>query len=144
MRTQILQSTKAQPGRRADAAHGWTYAVLGAVAFLPAAGILLFGGTAIAYADTDCGDGGPPGVYTGYPGAFAGPDTSCPFALNVVKQYNSVPGDSVGIDVYSPETQQTYTMNCISSGGNNAMVTCRGGDDAVVTFAFFPSRKPGL
>ncbi len=61
---------------------------------------------------------------------FAGPNTSCPFALNVVEQYNSVPGDSVVIDVYSPVTQQTYTMNCVRTGNT---VTCRGGDNAVVT-----------
>jgi hypothetical protein len=41
--------------------------------------------------DTDCGGG-----------VFAGPNTSCPFAMNVVEQYNSVPGDSVVIDGYSP------------------------------------------
>jgi hypothetical protein len=42
---------EAQPGRRADAAHGWTYAALRALAALLAAGALLFGSTAIAYAD---------------------------------------------------------------------------------------------
>ncbi len=51
MRRQILQSTEAQPGRRADAAHGWTYAALRALAALLAAGALFFGGMAIAYAD---------------------------------------------------------------------------------------------
>jgi hypothetical protein len=70
--------------------------------------------------DTDCGGG-----------VLAGPNTSCPFALNVVEQYNSVPGDSVVIDVYSPVTEQTYTMNCVRAGNT---VTCRGGNNAVVTF----------
>ena len=105
---------------------------LGAVAAAVAAPALSLTGAGTAQAQ-DCGDR-----------VSAGPDTSCPFALNVVKQYNSVPGNSVAIDVYSPDTQQTYTMNCISSGESNAMVTCLGGDNAEVTFAFFPSRKPGL
>jgi hypothetical protein len=71
--------------------------------------------------DKDCGDG-----------VFAGPNTSCPFAQNVREQYFSVPGDSVEIDVYSPVTQQTYTMSCVRTGDR---VTCRGGNNAVVTFS---------
>jgi hypothetical protein len=61
--------------------------------------------------DADCGGG-----------VVAGPSTSCPFALNVVERYNSVPGDSVVIDVYSPVMQQTYTMNCVRTSDT---VTCR-------------------
>ena len=70
--------------------------------------------------ETDCGQG-----------VFAGPDTSCPFALNVREQYIAAQGDSVIIDVYSPVTQQTYTMNCVRTGQR---ITCRGGNNAVVTF----------
>ena len=55
-------------------------------------------------------------------GVVAVPNTSCPFALNVVERYNSVPGDSVVIDVHSPVTQQTYTMNCVRT---SYAVTCR-------------------
>jgi hypothetical protein len=85
---------------------------------------------------TDCGSPwSEDGVHVS-----AGPNTSCPFALNVCEQYNSVPGDSVAIDVYSPVTQQTYTMNCVRTGDT---VTCRGGNNAVVTFNYYPSRKPG-
>lgn len=56
----------------------------------------------------------------------AGPNTSCPFALNVASTYRST-GSGV-IDVYSPTTDRTYTMTCTSgsphvcTGGNNASV----------------------
>ena len=68
----------------------------------------------------DCGDG-----------VFAGPNTSCPFAKNVKKEYFAVPGDSIEIEVLSPVTHQTYAMACVRSGDR---VTCRGGNNAVVTF----------
>jgi hypothetical protein len=68
----------------------------------------------------DCGDG-----------VSAGPNTSCPFAKNVRDEYFAVPGDSVEIEVFSPVTGKTYTMNCVKSGRH---VTCRGGNEAVVTF----------
>jgi hypothetical protein len=68
----------------------------------------------------DCGDG-----------VFAGPNTSCPFAKNVRDGYFSAGGDSVEIDVYSPVTGETYSMNCVKTGDT---VTCRGGNEAVVTF----------
>jgi peptidoglycan hydrolase-like protein with peptidoglycan-binding domain len=65
-------------------------------------------------------------------GVFAGSNTSCQFAQNVRQTYFSVPGESVEIDVYSPVTQQTYTMACVKTGDQ---VTCRGGNNAVVTFS---------
>jgi hypothetical protein len=68
----------------------------------------------------DCGDG-----------VFAGPNTSCPFAKNVHDEYFAVPGDSVEIEVFSPVTGKTYTMACVKNGRH---VTCRGGNEAVVTF----------
>jgi hypothetical protein len=71
-------------------------------------------------AETNCGDG-----------VFAGPNTSCPFAKNVRDAYFSVPGDSVEVDAYSPVTGKTYRMNCVKTGDT---VTCRGGNEAVVTF----------
>lgn len=64
-------------------------------------------------------------------GVRAGTNTSCEFARNVRDEYFSVPGDSVQIDVYSPATNQTYTMACVREGD---LVTCRGGNNAVVTF----------
>ncbi len=70
--------------------------------------------------EQDCGDG-----------VYAGPNTSCQFAKNVREKYFSVPGDSVEIDVYSPVTGKTYTMSCVKTGER---VTCRGGNQAVVTF----------
>jgi hypothetical protein len=70
--------------------------------------------------DQDCGEG-----------VYAGPNTSCQFAKNVREKYFSVPGDSVEIDVYSPVTGKTYTMSCIKTGNR---VTCRGRNQAVVTF----------
>ncbi len=68
----------------------------------------------------DCGDG-----------VYAGPNTSCQFAKNVREKYFSVPGDSIEIDVYSPVTDKTYTMSCVKTGDR---VTCRGGNQAEVTF----------
>jgi peptidoglycan hydrolase-like protein with peptidoglycan-binding domain len=65
-------------------------------------------------------------------GVFAGSSTSCEFAHNVREKYFSVPGDSVEIDVFSPVTKQTYTMACVRTGDR---VTCRGGNNAVVTFS---------
>lgn len=64
-------------------------------------------------------------------GVFAGPKTSCPFAKNVREKYFAVPGDSVEIDVHSPVTGKTYTMNCVRTGDS---VTCRGGNEALVKF----------
>jgi peptidoglycan hydrolase-like protein with peptidoglycan-binding domain len=64
-------------------------------------------------------------------GVWAGPTTSCPFAQNVRQQYFSVPGDSIQIQVFSPVTNQTYTMACVRDGD---WVTCRGGNNAVVQF----------
>jgi hypothetical protein len=63
-------------------------------------------------------------------GVFAGPKTSCAFALNVRKAYQDSGGSST-ITAYSPTTNRTYTMHCARSGGS---VTCLGGDDASVTF----------
>jgi hypothetical protein len=59
-------------------------------------------------------------------GVVAGPNTSCPFAQNVVATYNQTGGGTVS--VYSPVTNQTYSMSCTSSpphvctGANNASV----------------------
>ena len=71
-------------------------------------------------AKKNCGDG-----------VFAGDKTSCPFARNVRDEYFNVPGDSVEIDVHSPVTGKTYRMACVKTGDK---VTCRGGNEAVVTF----------
>lgn len=60
-------------------------------------------------------------------GVSVGPNTSCPFALNVAEAYAEDGGPSVV--AYSPVTNQTYTMTCSSNG---AGVTCRGGNQAVV------------
>lgn len=65
----------------------------------------------------DCGDG-----------LTANSATSCPFARNVADEYRSSGGASV-INVYSPVTKQSYTLNC-SSG---SPVICSGGNDAQVT-----------
>lgn len=64
---------------------------------------------------TDCGGG-----------ITAGPNTSCAFAQNVVSAYRRTGGGRVR--VFSPVTNQTYTMSCTSSpphvctGANNASV----------------------
>jgi hypothetical protein len=69
---------------------------------------------------TDCGNG-----------VFAGPDTSCPFAKNVRSAWRDAGGSPDTVRVFSPVTNQTYTMTCDQSGGS---VTCTGGNDASVTF----------
>ena len=53
------------------------------------------------------------------------------FALNVRDAYYEAPGSSATVRVYSPITNETYTMNCRPSGSG---VTCSGGNNASVTF----------
>jgi peptidoglycan hydrolase-like protein with peptidoglycan-binding domain len=64
-------------------------------------------------------------------GIYVSQTTSCEFAQNVRQEYYNVPGDSVEINVYSPVTHQTYTMACVRTDNR---VTCRGGNNAEVTF----------
>ena len=71
-----------------------------------------------------------PPVEGTYRHAAAGNDvTSCPFALSVRAVVNDggtpFPGT---IDVYDPDTQQTYAQDCLF----DQMLTCRGGNGAVV------------
>lgn len=77
------------------------------------------------------GGGGGNGYKQCGDGLSVSPTTSCEFAQNVRQEYFSVPGDSVEINVYSPVTQQTYTMACVRTDNR---VTCRGGNNAEVTF----------
>jgi peptidoglycan hydrolase-like protein with peptidoglycan-binding domain len=70
--------------------------------------------------EKECGDG-----------IYVSPSTSCEFAHNVRQEYFRVPGASVEIHVYSPVTNQTYTMACVQTDNR---ITCRGGNNAVVTF----------
>jgi hypothetical protein len=57
---------------------------------------------------------------------FAGPATSCPFALNIQQAYSSFGPGTLG--VYSPVTGLVYDMYCrgydplVCTGGNNALV----------------------
>jgi hypothetical protein len=69
---------------------------------------------------TDCGGG-----------LTAGPNTSCPFAENVQTAYNDAPGAFATLQVFSPVTNQTYTMSCAPAG---AGVTCSGANDASVSW----------
>ena len=57
---------------------------------------------------------------------WAGPNTSCPFALNVATNYNGSGPDNAR----SPTTGQDYTMSC--SGSVSTTVLCTGGNDASV------------
>ena len=57
----------------------------------------------------------------------AGTNTTCPFALNVASQY-AASGSNTPFSVYSPVTDQDYTMSCAS--GSPAV--CTGGNDATV------------
>lgn len=70
--------------------------------------------------DKECGDG-----------LYVSSTTSCEFARNVYQEWLRVPEQSVEINVYSPVTHQTYTMACVRTDNR---VTCRGGNNAVVTF----------
>lgn len=60
-------------------------------------------------------------------GVFAGPNTSCPFAVNV-KQTWLTSGATDTFSVYSPVTGLSYVMACggidptVCTGGNNALV----------------------
>ena len=64
-------------------------------------------------------------------GLYAGPNTSCTFARNVRSAYWEAPGASATVRVFSPVTNQTYTMSCSPSGSGT---TCSGGNNASVTF----------
>ena len=60
----------------------------------------------------------------------AGPDTTCPFALNVAQAYYESGGSNV-ISAYSPVTGSTYSMTCSGS----APTVCNGGNNATVYIA---------
>ena len=64
-------------------------------------------------------------------GTHAGPNTSCSFAQNVRDAYNQAPGATASVQVYSPVTNQTYTMSCAPAGTG---VTCSGGNNASATW----------
>ena len=66
-------------------------------------------------------------------GLYAGPNTSCAFAENVRDAYNSAPGSSATVQVYSPVTGDTYTMSCNPAGSG---ITCSGGNNASVTWSY--------
>ena len=79
---------------------------------------------------TDCG-GRPYDVY-------AGPSTSCSFALSVAEEYHATgtampSSGSRSIDVYSSVTGRSYAMECANAGME---VTCTGGNNASVEFTF--------
>jgi hypothetical protein len=65
-------------------------------------------------------------------GLHAGPHTSCPFAQNVRDAYDSAPGTTASVRVFSPVTGQTYTMSCAAAGSG---VTCSGANNASVTWS---------
>ena len=62
------------------------------------------------------------------PTVVAGPTTSCAFALNVAAAWLDAPSGATAVDVQSPVTNKTYSMQC--EQGNPTV--CRGGNDAVV------------
>ncbi len=80
---------------------------------------------------TQHGGGGGNGPKECGEGLYVSSSTSCEFAHNVRQEYFAVPGDSVEISVFSPVTKQTYTMACVRTDNR---VTCRGGNNAEVTF----------
>jgi hypothetical protein len=62
-------------------------------------------------------------------GVFAGPNTSCPFAVNVEQAWLTS-GSTGTFSVYSPVTGLSYVMNCSGYGP----VVCTGGNNALVEF----------
>jgi hypothetical protein len=64
-------------------------------------------------------------------GLHAGPNTTCEFAQNVREAWAAAPGLANTIQVYSPATGQTYTMNCAPAGTG---ITCSGGNNASVSW----------
>jgi Flp pilus assembly protein TadG len=58
----------------------------------------------------------------------AGPNTTCPFALNVAAEYLTEGGGTISIVVHSPVTGLDYTMSCVAGVPS----VCRGGNNAVV------------
>ena len=60
-------------------------------------------------------------------GVYAGPNTSCPFAVNVEQTWLTS-GATETFSVYSPVTGLSYVMTCggidptVCTGGNNALV----------------------
>ena len=64
---------------------------------------------------------------------FAGQDTTCPFALNVMAAYTQAldQGNANGtVTAVSPATGQQYTMQCTGQ----SPVVCTGGTNALVAF----------
>lgn len=66
-------------------------------------------------------------------GLYAGPNTSCDFAQNVQDAWMNAPGVTNTVEVYSPVTGNTYTMNCSPAGSG---ITCSGGNNASVSWSF--------
>lgn len=74
--------------------------------------------------------GGPSGAFA--QSATGSPGTTCPFAEQVRQAYGaSGPASSTPrqVEAVSPVTGQHYTMTCAANG---SLVTCSGGNDAVV------------
>jgi hypothetical protein len=64
-------------------------------------------------------------------GVHAGPNTSCAFAMNVRQAWLEAPGATNTVRVYSPVTNDTYTMSCAPAGGG---ISCSGANNASVTW----------
>jgi hypothetical protein len=71
----------------------------------------------------------PAGTSTSCGGTVsAGPNTTCAFALNVAAEYFTQGGGTRTVLVYSPVTNQDYSMSCVAG----VPTVCRGGNNAVV------------
>jgi hypothetical protein len=64
-------------------------------------------------------------------GTYAGPHTSCAFAINVHDAWTNAPGAASTLQVYSPVTGQTYTMTC---GPSRSGIVCTGGNNSYVSW----------
>ncbi len=82
--------------------------------------------SAVAVGGSSSG-GIPSGATSCADDVYAGPNTSCQFALNVSTNYYGS-GQSTNIDVYSPVTNKNYVMTCTGS----SPTVCRGGNNASV------------
>jgi hypothetical protein len=68
-------------------------------------------------------------------GVYAGPNTSCAFALNVAQAWRDSGGPAVAsivVNAYSPVTGLDYSMSCGVVGAGT--VICTGGNNAYVQF----------
>ena len=94
-----------------------------------------------AAANAVAGSGGGSGVGSGGAsstgavvcggGLFAGPHTSCPFAINVQQAWENASSATTLVTAYSPVTNQSYTESCAPDASGGIMCVGVGADNSV-------------